>query len=322
MDDLLHYSDVKSECQNQTTHLLLGNGFSIDCGGQSFSYEHLASELVFDEDDLISSVYSAIGGKNFEMVMRQLDYFMKLQTSLDLKPEVVKKIKKSTNKVRSEFVKSITIAHPEKRKDVDFELSKEWAMQIKSVLDNGGKVFTLNYDLMLYWICGMHGCSQYGDGFGRENSLLMWGPTKEIQSIFFMHGALHLFDNGSYVEKETSDGSGQLFENVATRIQGGEYPLVVSGGTKEAKMSQISENEYLKYCYESFSCLQGVLVCYGCSFSSMDGHIIDAINNAVKLNGIERIYLSVFDANDLLSKKALKSKFNCKVELFKSSSMY
>jgi hypothetical protein len=58
-----------------------------------------------------------------------------------------------------------------------------------------GKVFTLNYDLLLYWVILQKGAN-FSDGFGlgaEENGFLGPFKTEAYCTIFNVHGGLHLF---------------------------------------------------------------------------------------------------------------------------------
>ncbi|WP_140127832.1 DUF4917 family protein, partial [Vibrio parahaemolyticus] len=74
--------------------------------------------------------------------------------------------------------------------------------------NNDGSVFSTNYDLLLYWVLMRKGAKNAIDGFGRdreddggcddepEYSELRWGNNKSNQNIYYLHGALPIFDEG------------------------------------------------------------------------------------------------------------------------------
>jgi hypothetical protein len=83
--------------------------------------------------------------------------------------------------------------------------------------EKAGCIFTLNYDLLLYWTL-MHDDLPFGDpidlaksdGFGNDEDkpdadYVVWqGETNaHSASVMFLHGALHLFDSGKDLLKYT-----------------------------------------------------------------------------------------------------------------------
>ena len=79
-------------------------------------------------------------------------------------------------------------------------------------LDNFDKIYTVNYDLLLYWI-QMHNKedeqSKPDDGFQSEEKdwdtdYVTWEPERSyMQNTWFLHRALHFFDAGTQVRKYT-----------------------------------------------------------------------------------------------------------------------
>lgn len=78
------------------------------------------------------------------------------------------------------------------------------------------EIFSTNYDLLLYWVVMRSNNKNCIDGFGRdiendtreyipdedlEFSELRWGKHKDSQNIFYLHGALHIFDMVSEIVK-------------------------------------------------------------------------------------------------------------------------
>ena len=113
--------------------------------------------------------------------------------------------------------------------------------------DKGGHVFTLNYDLLLYWAL-MHDDNPFddyavelrkNDSFGNdeddpEADYVVWqGETAAHRAnIHFLHGALHLFDSGSEIQKYTWVRKGEpLVEQARAAIAANKFPLFVAEGT-------------------------------------------------------------------------------------------
>ncbi|MDZ7795507.1 MAG: hypothetical protein U5P10_17980 [Spirochaetia bacterium] len=88
------------------------------------------------------------------------------------------------------------------------------------------------------------------DGFGRdrenldewvpedelEYSELRWGKHKEEQTIYYLHGALPIFDTGIEIVKEEYDSEHLLLENINKRMERKEYPIFVTAGNGEKSL--------------------------------------------------------------------------------------
>ena len=210
------------------------------------------------------------------------------------------------------------------------------ALFLKHFCDSGGHIFTTNYDLLLYWVLMRNKILNSKDGFGRdrenfheefvseeeiEYSELRWGKYKDEQNIYYIHGALPLFDTGVDIIKEEYDTQHYLLENINERMNRGEYPIFVTAGNGQEKLTHIMHNQYLSFCYETLSNIEGSLVSFGFNFGKYDEHIIQAINSAAK-NGKKQfpkllsIYIGVYSIDDQKYIESIADKFKCKVHIF------
>ena len=156
-----------------------------------------------------------------------------------------------------------------------------------------------------------------------ELSDLEWGKYKDDQNIHYLHGALPLFDAGISVTKEEYDTHDLLLDKIKKRIANKEYPIFVTAGTGKEKLTHIMHNQYLSYCYERLSSLEGSLVTFGFNFGEYDEHIINAINIAAKHGKkappkLWSIYIGVYSEDDKKHIESIKKsgKFKCKVNLY------
>jgi hypothetical protein len=173
------------------------------------------------------------------------------------------------------------------------------------------------------------------DGFGRdrespdeyvpaeevEYSELRWGRNKANQNIFYLHGALPLFDTGVEVVKEEYGQENYLLDNISNRMSQGSYPIFVTAGDATDKLKHIMHNRYLSDCYEKLSTCKGSLVAFGFNFGAYDLHIVDAINAAAKQGAadcLRSVYIGVFSEADKKHIESLASKIKCKVRIFDS----
>ena len=114
----------------------------------------------------------------------------------------------------------------------------------------------------------------------------------ELQNVFFIHGAFHIYKDGRYIRKITQKQNKALYERLESIINNDEEELVcVLAGESEHKEESINDNAYLKKGFEKLSALNGVLVILGSSLAEQDKHIFDQINKSE----ISDIYISTND---------------------------
>jgi len=319
-------------------HLLMGNGFSMSYDSEIFSYNKLAEFLESVESPVLQKLFKIIKTSNFELLMEQLDNVAKIAEVFGAEKKVVDKIHEASTTLKASLIDAIKELHPEHVFAVPEEKSQACAGFLNSFLADNGQIFTTNYDLLLYWVLMRNDLDKKGDGFGREAeetdewiepedrewSELRWGKHMDTQTIYYMHGALHLFDAGIDIIKEEYTNQHVLLQNIKSRMARKEYPIFVTAGNGEEKLSHIRHNRYLSHCYDVLSTISGSLVCFGFGFGPYDDHIIGAINKAVKKrkdeNGkwhmLNSIYIGVYSEDDMKHIQSIEKKFKCKVNLF------
>ncbi len=150
------------------------------------------------------------------------------------------------------------------------------------------------------------------DGFISDN----WGQDND-QTVFYLHGALHLIENSDKTVKVTQDEFKKMIEKVKEKWDEGYEPLTVLESTPEAKVSRINQSPYLTKCFNEFQNISGTLVTHGLSFMSSDQHIIDVINNNTKL---DKIYVGCYNTLTEEIQQAFEN--NDKVVFFDTSNMF
>lgn len=338
--DLLTYEQVISSLRrkNRKKHLLLGNGFSMSYDSGIFSYNALSKFLENLENYTLQKLFGIIKTSNFELLMVQLENVAKIAEVFGAEKGVVDKIHQATTTLKESLIEAIKELHPEHVFSISEEKSQACADFLNEYLSQEGNIFTTNYDLLLYWVLMRNQLDRIGDGFGRETdetdefiapedrmwSELRWGKNKDTQSIFYVHGALHIFDAGIDIVKEEYSNEHVLLENVKARMARKEYPIFVTAGNGEEKLSHIRHNRYLSFCYDTLSNLEGSLICFGFGFGPYDEHIIAAINKAAKKKKdgdgkwhmLNSIYIGVYSDSDLKHLKTIEGKFKCYVRYF------
>lgn len=335
--ELKKYQEVISylKSKRRPKHLLLGNGFSISYDKDIFSYNALSDFVAKSKDPLLQKLFHIVDTTNFELVVSQLDVFFQLATEFLNDQKLSKKILAARDALKTNLVDAISALHPEQVFKIPEAKSKKCATFLKEFLDNEGHVFSANYDLLLYWVLmsNQELINNIVDGFGRERiegegekpqyGDLECGPNRDEQRVHYLHGALHLFDTGVSILKETYDGE-YLLENIKKRIENKEYPLFVTAGNGRQKLEHIFHNQYLDYCYKQLCEISGSLITFGFNFGEYDDHIIEAINKASKQDLDKKlwsVYVGVYSDADKAHVEKIRSKFKVKVNLFDAKSV-
>lgn len=338
-EELRTYDEVLSylESRNREKHLLLGNGFSMAYDQEIFSYNALYDFIEKLDDPTLSKLFKVVNTKNFEQVMRQLDNFIEMAEAFDDKGKLTEALQNANELLQQSLIEAVSSMHPEHVFELTEEKSAACYAFLNEYIGNNGKLFSTNYDLLLYWVLMRNNSSHSIDGFGRELlnpkdlkkgaepefGELHWGKNKEEQSVFHVHGTLPFFDTELEIEKEVYTGESYLLENIKERMERKEYPIFVTAGDGEEKLKQIYRNRYLTYCYENLSKIQGSLISFGFNFGEYDEHIIDAINKAAKYGAqsgekLMSIYVGVFSERGLEHIKSIQHKFDCRVNVYNS----
>lgn len=336
MAELKNYDEILPYLlrNDRTPHLLIGNGFSMAYDHKIFSYNALQGFIEKIDDDLLSRLFGIVKTKNFEMVMQQLENFCELIEAFGSDDVLLEKVQSASNKLKHSLIDAVKSLHPEHVFKISDEESQQCAQFLQAYVNNGGNIFSTNYDLLLYWVLMRNALKNCIDGFGRDReddeenftqepefSELRWGKYKDTQNIHHLHGTLPFFDAGIDIIKEEYGGNKYLLENIENRLNNGEYPIFVASGNGEEKLNHIMHNRYLTHCYEALTKIEGSLVTFGFNFGPYDHHIIDAINVAAKQgkrvgNKLFSVYIGVYSDQDRKYIESIKGMFKCKVNMF------
>lgn len=340
-EELMSYQDVLKKLarnKKREKHLITGNGFSMAYDPKIFSYNALYNFIEELNDPVLTKLFKIIDNKNFELVMQQIDNFIEIAKAFDANEQLLEKLKAANHKLQTSLIEAISSLHPEHVFKIPEEKSKKCAEFLNEFLLNKGKVFTTNYDLLMYWVLMRNTETKGNDGFGREMlnptevirkqeeaewSDLIWGENDEEQTIFFVHGSLPLFDTGTQILKEVYDNEHYLLDNIKKRMESKEYPVFVTAGNGDEKLNHIKHNPYLNFCYDKLSSIEGSLISFGFNFGEYDEHIIEAINKAAN-NGFTpkdgkrlwSVYIGVYSDDALEHIKRIQNKFYCKVYVY------
>jgi hypothetical protein len=352
VDELQTYQEVLVHLKKtgRTKHLLMGNGFSMAYDKDIFSYNALSTFIEDSSNELLKKLFDTINTKNFEEIMQQLDNLFILASVFDADATFLAKIEDARSSLKKSLIEAVESMHPEHVFTIPEDKSKACFTFLEEYLSSNGMVFSSNYDLLLYWVLMRNESESAKDGFGREvenprghgdndpdweaqlSDTLTWGAHRSTQNIFYLHGALPLFDDGVDIVKEqyTECNGRYILENIKTRMSNKEYPIFVTAGNAREKMAHITHNKYLTFCYDKLCSISGSLITLGFCFGDNDTHIIDAINKAYTQSQSSNVpyedkfwsvYIGVYSDEDLQHIEAIKSKFKCKVNLYNAKTV-
>lgn len=322
MIKVLEFSDALNIAGEKGKHLLLGNGFSIAWKKDIFSYDSLFQKADFKKvSPNVKKVFSSLKTTDFEKVIFALKYssiVLSIYNSKDEKTRIL--IEDDARKLKEILIKAISDNHPESPNSV---ILSEYD-NCSKFLNNFEHIYTLNYDLLLYWVIMHSGSSKkYDDGFRKpvdlENpSYVTWEVEKtSTQNVYYLHGALHIFDAGSEIQKYTWINTGiKLIDQIREAIETDKYPLIVSEGSADEKKEKIQHSGYLNRGYRSLRSIGNSLFIYGWSFSDNDNHILKILRNT----HLKNIFVSLHgDINSEKNKRIIKICENTfgKIERFK-----
>ena len=311
---IMNYDKVLEDVKEQKRYLLLGNGFSMAYNPKRFSFTSLLDNAV--ERELITKtspiykVFIQFDTKDFEEVVKLLETSTKvLKTYGVLSKADEKKILDDSKSLKKYLVDVITNNHPDKIT----EISDDEFFNSSSFIKNFEKVYTLNYDLLLYWSCIklqsfiqeeqiQDSILDISDGFydphEQTTNYVVSGNDGASQNIYFLHGGLHIFDKKSEIIKNTfSRTDKSLKEQTLENLNKDIYPIFVSEGTSEQKKAKIIHNAYLNHCYKSLSSIgtkNSSLVIFGTLLKRNDTHI----RKAILKSKVENIYIGVSNEDE------------------------
>ncbi len=276
-------------------HLLLGNGFSIACRADCFTYGRLLdaadlSSLSIDGPALFASEETT----DFEEIIislrvaaRMAEFYESSDVELAVRLEI------DAEQVKNALADTLAQSHPDNVGEIE---PKEY-QSARNFLSNFDHIFTVNYDLLLYWTLMQEMDPQIkgDDGFRADHDepdadWVRWdsyhGGSRQ-QNIYYLHGGLHLFEEGPVLKKLTFSRTGiALVDQIREALEAEAYPLVITEGSSLEKMSRIRHNDYLAKGLRSLASCQGSLFIHGHSLAENDAHVFKAIGGEGKFSAL------------------------------------
>lgn len=302
MPDVVSFQEAIDATKGEDRALLVGNGFSIDY----FNYKTLLAEAGLDEGSPIKALFDGLDTVDFEAVIRALEDAVVVERAYG-NDDHAAQLETDAQAVREALVTAVNATHPAHRDELAFKYDSA-----ATFLENFKTVFSLNYDLLLYWVNLEKGL--LNDGFGLGGVIeggRFRGPFKPgaYCHIYNLHGGLHLFQSpDDEVYKAQDTGAGVIATITDSIITKKRLPLYVAEGTMKAKSRKIYSSPYLRHCYGKLRDTEGAVFIFGHSADQNDAHIYHAIFGNSK---ISHVWFGIFRPDE-----TKKRKFDAKLSAY------
>ncbi len=317
MVDLCNFNKaIEHSAQFNKRHLLLGNGFSIACRPKIFTYDSLFKQANFSSAPELPNVFNAVGTTDFEHVIKLLEDASRIvPVYSSTAAAAAKQMAADAEALKDILIQTVANNHPNIPNEImaeQFRACRRFLSHFLGDGNKGGKVYTLNYDLLLYWTLmhdDMGGDDPINltanDGFGRDEDTepeyvnWMGESGAHWQRVHYLHGALHLFDAGAELQKYTWVNTGKpLLEQAQEAMGANKFPLFVAEGKSNQKLAKIKHSAYLHHSYKSFSSQMerqnDALFIFGHSLADNDQHVLKKIARGK----IGQVYVGLYGAPD------------------------
>jgi hypothetical protein len=288
LPDILDFSDalVAATEIHGSRRLLLGNGFSIACRPDCFTYRRL-----LDEADLSNlsvdghGLFDAEETTDFEEIINSLRVAARMATFYETSDaDLAARLLQDADVVKDALAVTLARNHPDNVSEIQ---PAEYAAA-RHFLGHFDRIFTVNYDLLLYWTLmqEMEPEITSDDGFRQDHDepeadWVSWNPYiggARGQNVHYLHGGLHLFEEGPTLKKLTFSRTGvALIDQIRDALDREAYPLVVTEGTSTEKHARIRHSDYLSRGLRSLVACSGSIFVHGHSLADNDAHVLRAI---------------------------------------------
>jgi len=317
MVDIMNFDEAicdSVDCQKR--NLLLGNGFSIAGVPKKFHYESLFKQADFSSLPKVEDAFRMLRTQDFEVVIKALKQGSLLMKVYGGGTSVAQKMKDAAAALKKLLIITVTDNHPGNSGEISDDHYRACRKFLAYFLspDKQGEVYTLNYDLLLYWSLMREDNSPhlslpkivFNDGFGPDEDnpdaqYVLWKAETSVnkQCIHYLHGALHLYNVGKKLRKYTwSRGGTSLIKQIQKAIETNSFPVFVSEGESEDKLKRIRHMAYLRYSLNSFREVMDqddqALFIHGHSLSLNDDHVLEHIG----YGKCRKVYVSLYGSSD------------------------
>lgn len=324
------FQDALAATEGRRRHLLLGNGFSIALFPNRFRYGSLLEETDFARAPEIREAFDRLQTTDFEVVINALKQAIAVLPIYLGNDGVPVRMSEHVELLKDLLVQAIAGLHPERPSEItedQYAACRAFLAHFvgdsrgpRGGQERRGQIYTLNYDLLLYWtllhdrlirinpdepFAGAVAQAEplkHDDGFRAPDDepdapYVTWDAdgAANTQNVHFLHGALHLFDSGPDLQKKCWERAGgvPLIDQIRAALAEGKFPLFVSEGDTDGKLTRIRHSGYLDRSLRSFTQVCQVqsssLFIFGHSLAPNDNHVLRKIGKG----GVRVLYVSL-----------------------------
>lgn len=269
--------------------ILLGNGFSRAWRNGIFDYANLLDAADFEDREAeLSDLFERCGTFDFEAVMRSLVAAKTVLEAYGGNEALIEMIERDQQVLKDALISAISTTHPDRPTDV----TSAQFTAARLFLSQFDRIFTVNYDLLFYWARNMDDLPpEHYSTDDRFRAGCKWRGHGTNQEVHFLHGGLHIFDNGAAIKKHAFSETGTgIVDLVRANLERGKFPLFVSEPDSKKKKIRIEHNPYLNYCFRALRNVSGTFFIHGHSIDENEKHIFDQL----KRSGVEKFFVSIF----------------------------
>lgn len=309
MNEIVQWSAIKEQFQG---NLLVGNGGSIALSG-NFSYSSLYEyaknkELLKPEAVAIFDKFQK-KYRDFERVLFSLWQADYINGRFKVEKTEREKIRSGYVMIRRSLIDAVKDIHPEFG-----ELQSDLA-NVGRFISHFDNVFSLNYDLTLYWASlsinesnrnrikdcftqsVTHSSKQktktYAFNDDTDELREPYGINSKATLLFYPHGNLIIYQTKANKEEKKIGASGDSLLSKITDMwrQNDGNPVFICEGSSESKLSSISASKYLTHVFQKeLPRHSDSLTIYGWGMGEQDEHIMEQIKAAK----YKRVAVSIF----------------------------
>ncbi len=269
------------EINADNKNIIIGNGFGISFdqafGSECFSWNNLLELCEIEVDSPLCDLLHECN-LDFELAHKKLNNAIDIFVKYGEREDKIRFYQQQVDLLREQLIVAVSASHPNSfananlERDAKIESGRRFLRQFD-------EIYSLNYDLLLYWLRCYKQSYIGSDSFcnSTEHEDLVFRPD-DSSNFLFPHGALFLNRNGISATKVRSSQYDPILAVVERNIDNGVFPITVSEGTGKQKREVIRGNKYLSYCYDRLQKVEGSVFTFGCSFmGGKDEHIIQQL---------------------------------------------
>lgn len=269
--------------------IILGNGFSQSWNSDIFNYSQLYNVANFGErHEAITAIFTHLDTFDFEKVMQSLISAETILSIYDKHNPLILRIKEDQDILKNALINAISEKHPA----LPSAINNDSYVVARGFLSKFSNIFTLNYDLLVYWAKNKETLAPVGynidDGFRAKKK---WQGFGTEQRVHCLHGGIYIYEEQGEVKKHACTYKGTtIIEQVRANLKENKFPLFVSEPTSQKKKERIKSNAYLYFCFRKLKRLDGVIFIHGHSFDENDRHIFTELDSS----SVDKVYISIF----------------------------